>query len=147
MRALCAAARRAASTEPLAFIVTARGAWHRVDMRHSAGVAGAALTRWCGSAIVGVINMERGRVLVSSLVFRLSSNFGRTTDSDSVNPGSSPGGRAEKHTRSRVGTALFLSLALCPSGLGSGLQIRARRFESDQRLRRSKRATAALPVW
>ena len=28
--------------------------------------------------------------------FRLSSNSGRTTDSDSVNPGSSPGGRAEK---------------------------------------------------
>lgn len=92
------------------------GAVRRVDMRHSAGVAGVALTRWCGSAIVGVINMERGRVLVSSLVFRLSSNFGRTTDSDSVNPGSSPGRRAEKHTRSRVGAALFLSLALCPSG-------------------------------
>lgn len=67
MRALCAAARRAASTEPLAFIVTARGAWHRVDMRHSAGVAGAALTRWCGSAIVGVNQHgagSRSRVLV-----------------------------------------------------------------------------------
>lgn len=55
-------------------------------------------------------------------------------DSESAGPGSSPGGRAEKHTRSRVGATLFLSLALCPSGLGSGLQIRARRFDSDQRL-------------
>lgn len=76
MRALCAAARRAASTEPLAFIVTARGAWHRVDMRHSAGVAGATLTRWCEPAIVGVVNMTRGfRALVSLSVFRLSSNL------------------------------------------------------------------------
>ena len=40
--------------------------------------------------------MTRGfHALVSLLVFRLSSNSGRTTDSDSVNPGSSPGGRAE----------------------------------------------------
>lgn len=93
------------------------------------------LTRWCEPAIVCVVNVMRGfRALVSLLVFRLSSNSGRTTDSDSVNPGSSPGGRAEKHTRSRVGATLFLSLALCPSGLGSGLQIRARRFDSDQRL-------------
>ena len=36
--------------------------------------------------------LSRSRVALS---FRLSSNFGRTTDSDSVNPGSSPGGRAE----------------------------------------------------
>ena len=42
--------------------------------------------------------------------------IGRIADSDSAGPGSSPGGRAEKHTRSRVGATLFLSSAPCPSG-------------------------------
>lgn len=38
MRVLCAAARRAASTEPLAILVAARGVGRRIDARHSVGL-------------------------------------------------------------------------------------------------------------
>lgn len=59
MRVLCAAARRAAFTEPLVFIVKAWDARRRIDAHHSIGVAGVVLTRWCGLAIVGVVNVMR----------------------------------------------------------------------------------------
>lgn len=59
MRALCAAFRRAASAESLVFVVAARVAVRGVGARHSVVVAGIVLTRWCGCAIVGVVNMTR----------------------------------------------------------------------------------------
>ena len=101
----------------LPFLVAGRGVRCDELTRVTVRGCGCRIDSWCEPAIVGVVNMTRGfRALVSLLVFRLSSNSGRTTDSDSVNPGSSPGGRAEKHMRSRVVATLFLSLALCLSG-------------------------------
>ena len=73
--------------------------------------------------------------------------IGRIADSDSAGPGSSPGGRAEKHTRSRVGATLFLSLALCLSGLRERTAtpctpVRVRPGSPAQQAR-----AAVLPVW
>ena len=59
MGALCAADRRAVSTWYLVFLVSAGGSARLVDARHSMVVTGVVLTRWRGSAIVGVVNMTR----------------------------------------------------------------------------------------
>lgn len=40
----------------------------RVDARHSVVVAGVVLTRWCESAIVGVVNVTRGLFALSCSV-------------------------------------------------------------------------------
>ena len=60
MGTLRAADGRAVSTGYLVSLVLAGGAARRVGARHGAGVVGVVLTRWRGSAIVGVVNVTRG---------------------------------------------------------------------------------------
>ena len=66
--ALCVAVRCVASTGPLVFLVLAGGSARLVDARHGVVVAGVVLTRWCESAIVGVVNVTRGLFSLSCSV-------------------------------------------------------------------------------